>query len=715
MRKIRKLLALLATFSLLIGLMNMSVYAEGQQEPEAKIIKPVTLGTVKLKENVTAIVNNVLLMPSDNNQVLSFTLSITNNSNSELNVIDYWANVSTKSGTKMNVQMATNNVNKVPAKTSANIIFFSKVANNIKLSDLIIKVIQWDFSATNYSRVLGEVSVAARYNPVTPANSGIAVAVEDVETVFTIKQTVMGKSESYYRPEIKLNIKNNGKRAVTLPDYQLYVITGNNVMFPLENKGIKGTVLNPLMEKEFTLTVSIPLSAKAGGWKLGIMNPILEGKEKIPVALFELVESNVQVGEQSGKYYSFTNAQGMYYIKLDSVNRLPFEDDDLIVSNLTLANKSTKTLTIPKLSGEYLLNDSIEVSATSNNNDKLIALKPGETTSVQLVGKVPYTFDISKMNVTVQQSDTGSGSTPEVTDLVEFAHSGEFTKVKEVAWNTGFKIEDVGYRSDVKISEMKRFIGLNADIIAAQIQVVNSEKRQATLPKLAGYYEKDDGTIYPVNLELPTEKVAPNGNAILYAWATIPKTAATQEFKLVLGKAVEVKSDNASGSGQSSTQLAGYLMPYSFVLPADQQAKTSLADISMSPFTLTFNQIRTQLEYVSSTVSVKFDYNLTQDLLTRANLKDHKIVIEIKDKNNSTYVFSKEVDLPSNTSSESTQGFAIGKNTLQLSWPNRDDIHFVLEKMDQYEFNVYYQIQPGYKQLIATQTIRWFADRVITP
>ncbi|WP_256759160.1 hypothetical protein [Cohnella sp. WQ 127256] len=714
MNRRRKLLTLILSISVIMGTMQATIYAQDTVSKSApiKILEPVSLGNVTLKEGVTASVNNLIVLPSSSNQIVSLTLSIKNNSNSELNFLDYWVNLYTKSGTKLNIQLADTKVSKIPAKSTVNIDFIGTLGSTIKATDLIVKVIKWDFSVASYTKVLGALSVPVKYSTVTPSNSGRMVVAGDTKASFIVKQATIGKSESYYRPEIKLMIRNDGNRTITLPDYQLFVLTKENLMYPLSVKDIKGATLDPLTEKEFQLTTSIPIKVEENGWKLAVVNSINEGKDKQPLAVFELPKAQVDSGEVTGKYYTFSTSKGIYNIKLNSMNRLPIEDDDLVISNLTIANKGTTSLPMPALSGKYVFNESIEKTATSTNNNKVISLQPGASANIQLVSRVPYTFDISKLNLVVQQKES-SGTNEEMLNLVEFTTKGKFDAVQKIKSDVGFKIEDVGYRSEVKVRNQMIYTGVSANVLVAQLSVENQEKRQAVLKTLAGYFQKADGTVFPATFENVTEKLSPGGAGIVYVSATIPKDTDVSGMNLVVGKAVTETTSNPSEAGATTENLIGYTDPYSFLLPAIKQPQVGLQKIDLKPFELSIKRVGTQIRFDKSEITLEFDYSLSQDLLNKASMKDHKIVIEIKDENRKV-AFSRELSLPTTstpTAGSENTNLLIGDHTLTLSPWNDDQLVFLIDMLRDFDLNIYHQIQPGYKTLIASEKISWLVDR----
>ena len=714
MNRFRKLPILMLALSIVLSSFSATAFAQtASTKSSVKVLEPVTLGSVKLKENVTAKVNNLILLPSNSNQILSLTLSVQNNGNTELNFLDYWVNLYTKSGTKLSLQLADPKVSKIPAKTTVDIDFIGTLGNSVKLTDLIVKVIKWDFSVASYTRVLGQISVPANYTPVTPSTNGRKVVAGDVKASFVIKQSTIGTSESYYRPDIKLVIRNDGNRTITLPDYQLYILTQNNLMYPLTVQDLKGTTLDPLTEKEFQLTTSIPIAVEQTNWKLAVVNSINEGKDKQPLAVFNLPKAQVDTGDVKGKYYTFSNSKGIYSIKLNSMNRLPIEDEDLVISNLTIANKGTTTLPMPTLTGKYIFNDSIEKTATSTNMNKVISIKPGDTANIQLVSRVPYTFDISNLGLVVQQKETTGGTNEQLNDLVKFSTKGKFDPIQKVAFDMGFQIEDIGYRSEVKVRNLSLYTGDSTNLLVAQVTVENQEKRQIVAQKLAGYFEKADGTVFPATFDNVTDKLTPGGAAIVYVSATIQKDIDVSDINLVVGKAVTETASGGSQPGEATETLVGYTNPYSFNMPALRTPQEGLQTIDLKPFELSITRVGTQTRFDRNEVSLSFEYSLKTDLLTKANTKDHKIIIEIQD-DTRDYAFSKELTLPTvNPLASGNEGttLLIGEHKLDLPpWTN-DQFVFLIDVLKDFHLNVYYQTQSGYKTLIATQKLPWYVDK----
>ncbi len=700
MNEVMKKLAMAILSFILILTLIPTVNAQQTNSDKEVIVQPSKLGTVSMGAGITADVKGLMLIPTGSGQMASFMLSIHNESSKDINLVDYWANIITKSGTKYNVTLASEDVDKVHAKSNVDLQFYSNVGKDVKLSDLKVQIFKWDFSNINYQKSLGTISVPQRYNPVTPARVQQEVPTIDGSLGFYIEHALIGKSEDFYRPDIKLQVTNSGKKNVTLPEYQLSVLTSEGLIYQLSATGLNNTTLGPLMDKEFQLTGSIPIKVKEDKWRLVLSVPVTDKKIMVPLAMFDLPKSNVQDVNDVGKYYSFVNADGVYYIKLNSINRIPFEDQDIISANLTIMNKGTEALTVPTITGQFKFDDSIKRDASVLLPDKIISIPPGQSIDIAEMCKIPYTYDLSKLKLTIQQKDS---ETKDVTDLVSFSYNEDFSPIPSIALDSSYQIQDVGYRSEIAIRKTQTYEGTSAKIFAAQVMVTNEEKRLTNIKQLAGYFENINGEVYPATVQKFDEKITTGGKALLHAWALMPTDVDTSNLKLVLGKAILTSTSNSENS--VTEQVAGYVNPVSFVLSKEQPAQNTMIDIDNYPFTLSLTKIGTKLDYQGGNVYLNFDYNLKKDILVKSNLSNDNIIIEISDDENNIS-FAKSISLD-NDKSESEVKFKLGDNSAELTWGVGSLKIYDISLLNKFSLNVYQEIQPGQKKLLATQKFDW--------
>lgn len=687
-------------------------YADEVTTEEVKVQDAVMIGKVELKDGVQAGIKNLIALPSENGQIVSFVVNIHNQNNTEFSFGDYWVELYTKSGSKLSLNLDGDANTKVQGKTSKDLIFYSKVSEHINISDLKIRMVKWNFSSSDYVDRIGEITVPQRYNPAIPAGYGREIALSNTKSIISVERSTIGKSDKYYKSEIRLMVNNNGKTTLVMPDLKMYIVTSKNFMYPITVTSFKDTRIDPLDEKEFNLSANIPITVEEGNWKLALMYTANEGKDMIPLAAFDLPKSATDSPGDSKREFTISTNDGLYHAKLDSLNRLPLEDNDLIVANLTITNRSDQTLPVPNFTGEFTFNNKVKRSVTVSQNTKVIALLPEESTTLQIAASIPYTFEINKADLLLQQKQSDGN---EIYDLVEFTNIGTFDSIPKLGSKQGFDITDVGYRSTVLIKNKMTYVGRTGNIVSAHLIITNNEKRQADMQRLAGYFEKEDGTIYPATIQHIKEKLPPGGTAMAIAQAVVPANVDLNGVRLVVGKALSESVSKGSAEGDPQTVITGYVSPYSIEMPNERKEQDNLLLVDVAPYTLTINRIRTQIEYGAAQIKLDIDYTLDQDLLTKADLTNHKIIFELKDNaKGATFYAQFPISTDPNPASIDNSKLYPGKHKLEFPAWQDPDLLLNIQTLKDYSFSIYEEIQPGYKKLIAVEkSIPWMVDRVL--
>src|SRR5690606_20432116 len=143
---------------------------------------------------------------------------------------------------------------------------------------------------------------------------------------------------------------------------------------------------------------------------------------------FFLQEATQQDSGVVGQSYTFNNDDGEYHVVLNSVSRLPLEDQDVITASFTISNEGTSTLPIPALGGKFVLDDVVDQAAQTVSNDQVIGLQPGTEVQLQLYAAIPYTYTYSELKVVLQE---GTGESAD--DLLEFIASDSGNGIPELS------------------------------------------------------------------------------------------------------------------------------------------------------------------------------------------------------------------------------------------------------------------------------------------
>ncbi|WP_281888013.1 hypothetical protein [Paenibacillus sp. YYML68] len=679
------------------------------------------IGQVDADKSTTFGIKNVAILPGQGNKTVTFSLSITNNSTADLQFIDYWVRLRTTSGNRMTVKVLPQDKdkNRIPAQSTETISFYAVVNEKTTLQDLVFDVIKWDFSQPSFERKLGEVAVPADYSVITPVGSAQEVRVAGSPLHVSINKMYVGKNEKNYTPTVKLHLANNGSQSVSMPSYLYYIRTSEGYMYPLNAKGTKELTLHPQTNKDIELTGSVPIGLSPSDWQLIIVQHAADVKLDMPIAFFSLPAQSEPDAVGTGKVHAFTNREGTYTAELKSVQRLPWEEEDLINASLLIGNKGEESLPLPELKGHFMLDENIKVETKLVRTDKVIGVGSGGSVHYQFVGKIPYTYEFSKVKLVLQEKPEGSGdggSTGGGTDsstaenLLEFVHSSELMSAPSYNVGEPYQVTSVGRKTDYHVRSLMTYTGDLNDTLAVRLEAVNQEKRFNAVSKLVAYFKMADGTVFPAQYNPVKTKVTPGSPALLLLTSVVPKNLDTKGMQLLIGDAI-TQDKLTDGDNKADA----YVNAASFWLPAERtEVLPKLKEIDLYPYKLSMSRIHTRGD--ENGIHLYFDYELTKNALVETNVDNRKLIISLEDREDKVR-FSWNMDFKEFESLNNQEGvdplqnktgqLKLGKKELFRLDKNDREFIFLVSYLKDYDLKVYEAFN-DHKKLLASQKITWF-------
>jgi hypothetical protein len=497
-------------------------------------------------------------------------------------------------------------------------------------------------------------------------------------------------------------MENVGNRSVAVPAYQFALRTSEGFMYPLEAKNIKDLRIDPQTDEEIELSGSVPSTVSPDGWQLIMIENLADLKMNLAISYYQLPAVSQTDGVDVGKEYSFTNKSGLYTAKVTSFNRLPWEDQDILTANLVLSNKGESSLPIPDMTGYFYLDDAVKVEAKLIRTDKIIGLSPGGSANFQFVGKIPYTYQFSEVKLVLQEKESDT----KTNDLLEFVNSSEMMNIPYNNVGETFTVEHVGRSASYKVRNVQTYRGDTADTIMVQLEAANLEKRHTNVTKLVAQFKTPDGIVYPAAVSNIKNKVSPNGKALLFLTANVPKGLSTSGMHVLVGEAV---TDGKLTEGDEKPD--GYVNAAAYWLPDEKFAvQDNFNQVELAPYTLTINHINTWLKL--GELKLTFNYELTRNLLLETNTEGRKLIIYLEDENGNKS-FSREFDFADFEAPKPNDGtkdtkIRLGKVEGFEIIETDQDLIFKLETLKTYRLSLYDSYQ-GQKKLLATKQIDWFS------
>ncbi|MCI3921368.1 hypothetical protein MO973_24685 [Paenibacillus sp. TRM 82003] len=668
-----------------------------------------SLGKVNISSSASFELMNVQELEQTTDKIVSFTLRLSNKSTQRaIDFKDYWIRVKSKSGSNFTVNQVSANKEKekVAAESYQDFRFYAKVNKTTTLSDLQFALIAWDFTASDFERELGTLSLPSTYKPSVPVNHSFKVISDKTNFHSLIKRVATGKNDKKYLPSITIVMQNAGTQAATGLNFQFQLRSKSGLFYPLKSTVTDTTVFNPLEKKELLLSGVIPVEAGGDGWKLVLTQTITndKGSVTVPLASYDLpatTAEDVSIGSEQ----TFSTEDGTYTAIMTSLTRVPWDDEDILISNVSIQNKGTSPMPVPSIEGTFELDDVVDEKADMVQFDKVLTIAPNTEVNVQFYSKIPYTYTFDKIALTLKEK---SAEGEPATDLLNFHHTAELMTLPSVAVGSTHAIEGVGKRASVKVRQADTFTSPSAKLVTATIDATNLEKRYTETGSYVGQFKTPDGSVYPATIVKPVTEVAPNGKALLSFQASVPLNVDATQLQLLFGEAVETTTTPANGDPTTTT--SAYVNAVELGLPKQNTApKDNFKELDVYPYKISFEKFGTQINFTENKVELDFNYTLERDFMVEAETKDRRIVIEIEDLETS-FKLTHELKLDNGSTSteeEKAGMLELGTHSMELTKVD-EDIKYELENLENYRLNIYDQIKPGYKKLIATKEIRWF-------
>jgi hypothetical protein len=696
----------LVLFSLLAATVPAHTYADGTQVTAEPVFDVPSVGSVWVNDKSYFELKDARLSVGAENNTVTFTVKVVNGGTSDILFIDYWVRMQSIAGANftINVMPQDKDKNVIPAGGTQEIKFYANVTSAIQLKDLQFKIIKWDFSSAEYQKTLGTLQIPANYSTVAPAGSKANIKISKTSLQGFIKRATISSNEENFLPSIILELQNTDIRSLKLPTMNYMIRTSDGLLYPLTASGVTNTTtIDPLMKKEITLTGKLPRSISDQNWELVITENTATGDStSVNTAFAEFqIPNPTEDTSSTEREQSFSNESGTYVASLETIQRVPWEDDDLLSASILLKSKESKPLSIPNLTGYIELDDSVKVEVKVIRTDNVIGLQPDKEVRIQLLGTIPYTYEYSKMTVHLQESVKSGSSTANttVTDLVAFKVNSAIDSVPVVKADDHYRLGGIGRLADYYIHAYHNISGKSSDLITAQVEIENLEKRSNELSKLVAHFKGTDGTIYPATITEIKTKISPSGKALVHIWANVAKSKSSEITQLLIGEGI------TQGKYSVSEKPDSYVNAVAFDLPKEKAFTPDIMkEIDIFPYKLSLSRIGTSMD--DKVLKLSFDYELERNTQYEINTDEYKLNVEIEDaegvvKKDWTYAIEKETN-----GQVGATTIQLGKNKISQS-DNDKDFIFKSTFLKKFKFNVYVVFQ-GQKRLVASKELDWF-------
>lgn len=339
---------------------------------------------LSINPQVKVTLHNKQIIKQDNGKVALFTLHINNQSNDVVPLIDYWARIKSGSSsyvTKLVPSDASKSV--VMPKNELYLSFYAVVGQAETLDKLKLEFIRWDFSLSNYERILGTLSkskiTSQKYQTTATTNYAQYYLNTKVTSYSMIQEA------EYNRLNFKMYVANMNSKNVDLSGLDFMLETNDGTVYNTDS-GISTLELKGRESRYINVSVYVPKQKKLDNSKIKLLSK--EEKVDLPILTYELPELIESKPVKNDTFKAVSVNQSTIQMK-NSKSEVTIENNRVIFSSLiTLVNKSIMPIELPEFR-YYIKTSQGYMYPLTNESEEGTKLLPNIEQEIKVSGQVP--------------------------------------------------------------------------------------------------------------------------------------------------------------------------------------------------------------------------------------------------------------------------------------------------------------------------------------
>lgn len=533
-----------------------NVAAASSKSAASNVFQPIALSKVKLNNNSYLEVNDVQFYNVSQDKYIYYTVTVHNNGNSSLNLMDYWFSIRSNTGEKYSVQLmglTDKKDNLISAKSTKTFKIYTKVNPKLNLFNLSLQVIKWDFTVPGFERSLGSVQIPKTYSNATPIGKDRVLKTGQNKLVTTASALQLVDVGSTTEGMVSLYIKNESNNTIQLDNYKFYLRTNTNRYYALESDRTSLSV-QPGEKIKLNLYAKVPTSSEKVSYQLFVEEESgTETKQKTPVAYYNLMLRD--------KKNTITAVNKSTTLTMDGqpvstkISQLMVDTNDAyhnVTLTYTMQNNGKAAVKAPKLTFELLTNNNVSYPVQSESIEG--ELLPGIDQEITITASIPVDKSISSLKLLVKRAaDEGKYNNY----LLAQYQVPSPTEVS-TGNNTTYVNKNGTYQ--VAINGLERLPWDSQDIINAEITVKNTGNKTQPMPTIAANLWLGGVKIDPKNVHLLNVSDAisldPGETAKMIVSSKVPNQAKFNEAKIQLSEVINEKPANTIGHFQIAAKDA---------------------------------------------------------------------------------------------------------------------------------------------------------------
>ena len=472
----------------------------------------------KVSEPISIALTDVNQLLQDDNNIVTYTLTYTNNTSKSVPLSDYGTKVTAKGKLSYVSKRLSSDESKkiIPAEGKVSLTFHTVVDKSIKAEQLEFIALKWDMTKPpHYEQIIKKISGAPTQSMATPYGKSKKIYMSDISVSVNVQGVEPFLTAQHHVFQALVDVHNTSVKTLEKVNIKSFLRTASGHTYPLTtttHTGEQTTSASIAAQHKKTLkcAANLPKNVNLQGAHLVLaQEDIVESKDQgmskkliYPLATFQLA-----VGKTTNKH---TSPRAEVIIKLDNDDTLHTSvqgvarsqshgQSDYMIS-FRIANTSAREVTVPKYTFT-LQNDKGDAYPIATKALDNVKLKPKEERLLSLSTAIPTDAVQGTLHLHMNQpgpaATTKDGEAGEANESARMHYPVARYALSEVSsMNGSLGVEHTKPIGSQKIGitwkTLQRLPWKNGkDLISARLTVRNLSNSTIKLPPLSGKFTLD--------------------------------------------------------------------------------------------------------------------------------------------------------------------------------------------------------------------------------
>ncbi|MFE4713360.1 hypothetical protein ACFRAM_21095 [Paenibacillus sp. NPDC056722] len=504
------------------------------------------LGTIALKNGVSVKLTDVNLMEQDNGNILTYSLSYTNGTNSSVLLKDYFNKVTTPGGTVVQGNTVTSSTyaKSIPAKSTQSVTYYVNIGKANKINGMKISLYTWDFNSADFRRQLGTFTVPAAYSIIVPQDQSKNLTLNNQPVSTKAESLQIYKYNGKVYAKVGISFSNLGTKALEDLNLKGYLASVGGSIFKLSLDDTAGAnhKVQPKEKKTIFFLTEIPSYIKTDKMRLQFSQEDSALKIELPVASYNLPAAttpNLVVPSTVVKKILISN--NTVETELKSAKVAASGNSAKWALKFRVKNSGNKSVTLPAYKLEVKASEGFSFPVDSKAFASL-TLKPLEEKTIDLTAEVPLSIDQAKLQLQLVEP-AAEGKIIFPTAYYQIPYSLQSNQWQD----SEYMVDNNHGKFGVKFVNIQRLPWLDKDQMVVKINIRNLQSTSVQLPTLKGIVMAEDNNVSGTS-QVVTEDtqtiLAPNETVAVYVLFTVPYAYTFNHLKIELQETVGEEKEN---------------------------------------------------------------------------------------------------------------------------------------------------------------------------